>query len=748
MGDEIFTKTYRPGAFVPSTSYTGSEDPLILSGENMWVRYGRFGSVYAEGYRGNFDLSEPIAVQLLSGAAPELTWNSSSLEIIGGAGALFIEELRPGMAVMANGGGIAKTELFIVMQVIDDTHFIADQLPTATGTGPGYILPIVFPVGLQRGTAISGKVIQFYKGHFMGVGQGEFRLNGALLNATMLLDRLARFALYDPTTGLYTQDDVGIDLPPPVGPATTTITCTPVVGPFADSPMIGGTYNVRVTAKNTKTLGFSNPSIALTAAATNQVVTLAAAGAKVRVTFNCDMAVDQNAWDIYVTTYFQSTSPTVGDPQVAFMGPWYFHRTVTDTELIDGGHPTGRTAGTFIDIAWADAEVQVASKLLTFDNFHPVDAEWLDMINGIPIYFSSLGKATIAKKEGTTLGPVAIPSKPSNPEAIFLNKAFTTAGGDYIRGVLNVRSRIFCPCENSLQVVILTTLDEEPIAFRSMWNVGFRNPYNLDAAKEYLYGFTTSGIVRSVAGGDDTSMEFEFSSDVKTYVESWGCPRVYVGRDPRNNAMIFFLSGAERRVQQPSGDSYWVTIALPFMLDRGVFNPPIVLQKTDSDFLVSGVATIGNDLVFLAGGTTAAAPVGLPVINTYIFDGGDNEDKPWHLAWAFADDGKDLLSKRIKGVSAVGRFDSATETKLKLYGVAIEGTFDLDAVAAGTGADNEIVVGDTGGLLGRKRLRKADFSPFPIYTIRMEGIHTGQTKSTVDRLDEIAVQIEVNSEQE
>lgn len=714
---EPFTKTYRPGAFVPSTSYTGEEAPLLLNGENMWIRFGRFGSVYAEGYTGNYDYGEAVDTQVLTGT---ITWDSSTREVVGQAGvAQFTEEIRKGQYVYGFGGA-GKNQIFCVEKVIDDEHFIATEAPTASEANKvAYIMPVVFPIGTDRGTAVSGRVIQYFKGHYLGVGQGEFKINGTGLNAAMQLDKKARFALYDATTDTYLQDDVGIDLPG----ATPLITLAAVT-PGTATQMRAGGYNIRVVARNTQTLGYSNPSAVI------NPVTLTA-GQAIQITFNDAMEADQDAWDIYGTPFQDNATTTI---EARYMGPWYLVKTVKAADLIDGGHPTGKETGTTHTFFYSDAEIIAIDKLLSFNNFHPEDAEWVDMVNGIPIYFSCLGKSRLTRLDGTSPGPVAIPSKPSNPEAVFLNRAFTTAGNDTIMGVLNVKSRIFCPCENSLQVVILTTLDVEPVAFRSLWNVGFRNPFNVDAAKEYIYGFSTSGIVRSVAGGDDTAMEFEFSSDVKNYIASWNCGKVLCARDPKNNAMIFFLSGAEYR------DGYLVSIALPFMLDRGVFNPPIILKKTNTDFVVCAAATIGNDLVFLAGGRTGD---NVMLVQTYGFDGGDQEAKAWNLCWAYTDDGKDFTAKKIKGFTVTGRFSSAN-TALKLYGVSPNGEFEFDDFFDGANANGSRTIGTIANL-SRRRYEATDFSPYPLYGLRLEGSYSGDSRTEVDRFDELALDMEINS---
>lgn len=718
---ETFTKSYRPAQFVPSTSYTGKEGELLLWGENMWIRFGRSGSIYAEGYKGSKDTGDAaISSKTLTGT---ITYTSSSKVVVGQAGvAIFKSELVPGQFVIGDVPG--QCVLLVVEKVIDDEHFQVCAAPPydAVNVG-GKIAPVVFQVGVDRGTAIRGNVIKFIQGNYLGVGDGEFKINGASLNAAFNLSRTPRIARFDPTTGLYTQDDIGVTLPTPA-PQIALAAFTPGTATI----MRAGNYNIRVMAKNTKSKGYSNPSDVI-------APVVLAAGDQIQVTFNNAMDSSQDAYDIYATEFQDNAAANI---EKRYMGPWYYVKTVTMADLIDGGHPTGREAGTIHKFSYADAEIVAIDKLLSFNNFLPHDSLFVDLINGIPIFFSCDGDGTATKTNGTCPGPVAIPMKPSNPEGAFLDKSLSMAAGDIIIGEVQVKSRIYTMGQNTLQNIILTTLDAEPIAFRSLWNVGFRNPYALDAIKEYLYGFTNGGIVRSVAGGDDTAAEFDFASDVYDLVNSW-CPgHVIVRYDPKNKAMIFFLSGYEQR------DGLWTTLALPFLVDRGVFNPPIILSSPSSDFFVTGAATIGQDLVFIAGGRSADHLTF--EFKTYIFDGGNNSTKEWNLCWTYTDDDLDLFNKRIKGISATGRFQDPA-TKVKYYPISSNAILNFSDLRTGVNNSQETVIGAIGSAANvqRKEFQSADVDPGSLYSIRIEGSYTGQTPLSVDRLDEIIVKIESNS---
>lgn len=780
------TRTFRPTAYIPTMGMSGdvASEHLLLRGEGMWLRSSRAGIPYAEGYTGNLNLSENIATLTLTGT---ITWTSSSTTV-SGSGTAFVTEIKPGCFVFGDGGAGA-TELFVVEKVISNTSFICCYAPKASGSGKNaYVMPVLFPVGTDRGTAIWGNVLQFPTGHYLGVGNGTFRVNGTALSSTLALSATPQFALFNPAAGTYTQDDVGIDKP--TTPITLTAVAidatitgatnaTPIVitvagihglyngqegvvitgvggntaangtwtitrltaatfslntsvgnGAYtaggaiagAVSQMRAGGYNVRICNKSTSTKGFSQPSDVIAPLALT-------AGQAIQITFNSAMLTDQNAYDIYVTPFEDNSTTTI---EARYMGPWFLimgtatspDASVVAADLIDGSHATGRETGTTFIFSYADAEISTATQLLTFNNFPPVDAGFVDLINGIPIYFSCLGKGTTTKLNGTTPGPAAIPSKPSNPEAIFTNKAITTAGGDYILGEFNAKSRVYVLCQESLQTLLLTTLEEEPITFRSLWKTGFRNPYNVAFIKEYLYGDSTQGIVRSVAGGDDSTIEFEFASDMRDIFVNEPCGHKLVAYDPKNKAVCFFYAAAERR------SGYWVTIVRPFLIEKGIWNPPIVLKKTNTDFIVSAVATIGSQLVFLAGGRKSDGSI---EVGTYVFDGGDSETKTWYLAWAYSDSGAPVADKEIVGFSTIGLFASAS-TRVDLHGIIHDGAFAIETLVDNTGSKNNYTVG-TLSSFGRKRFRFTKWSPFSLWTMRMSGSYT----TTADRLDKLEV---------
>lgn len=810
------TKKYTAAPYVPTASLTGSEQPFIFQGENMWPRFNRFGQIYFEGYTGNSatgDTARTVANSGIKTLTGTLTWTNASTTVTG-SGTDFVNELHVGSFILGHNTDDSNSELLVVEKIVSSTSLIVARTPLTTAGGnyySGYVLPILFSVGPDRGSAISGKVLRYPKGHYIGVGDGDFRVNGSSLSSALSLTKQPQFALLTtPDSSTYTIDDVGIDRPakPTISAlgaragtwktvtdisnasacvvtvtsdcrlytgdevvitgvvsggggnllanlingvtykvvrlTSTTFSLQTLAGVDLDtssgydaytsggtivadeSTMRAGNYSVRVCAASTKTLGFSQPTDAITP------ITVSAQG-MIKIVFPLAMFDDQDAYDIYVTQYVDNA----GTIQSAYMGPWYLYKRVTADMLKNTGASTttGREANTYYEFWYTDAEIEASTRILTFNNFQPKEAEFVDLINGIPIYFSCLGKGTNAKTDGKSPGPCAIPSKPSNPESVFLDKTITTAGGDYIIGEFNAKSRIFVLCENTLQALILTTLDDEPIAFRSLWDCGFRNPYNAAFVKDYIYAFSTYGFVRGVAGGDDSTVEFEYASDVREYVKNWPTAHILTAWDPKNRAICHFYAGAERR-SQGLGTYYYVTIVLPFLVDKQIWGTPIILRKTDTDFIVSGVATIGQQLIMMAGGLTS----GTVSCNTYVFDGGDTETKSWYLAWPYSDDEIEHFGKGQKGVSATGQFSTAPT--LLYYGVANDGALSISDLTTGSNSKSSTTLSATSGAIKSLRYKFINFTPYRKYTFRLSGSYD---TATPDRFDELIIKPHLNS---
>jgi hypothetical protein len=504
---------------------------------------------------------------------------------------------------------------------------------------------------------------------------------------TFAVSSIPRYAIRDAATNTYRQIDYGITLPTNFA---FTVASSPTTGV---KNMFGGKYGVRVKASSTDTKGYSQPS--------ENVSFTHTAAKKIRVTFNTAMNTTegQNAYDIFITKY-ESTTANVDN---AVIGPWYNLEgvlTVTAAELaIENSVPDGTVAGLFHDFELLDGELQVASRLLTYDNFPPIDVSQVDMLGTSPIFFSGEGRATTSRPRGLNPGPAIVPGKPDNPEAIMRNKLVKTFDSDTILGAVNASSRWWLLCQSSLQTAVITGLDEAPSTCRSFWDVGFGNPYNLKFYKNYSFGFSNNGLFRSISVGDDSREDFDFSKPVDDYVAEWICSHELTAYDPKNKAWCFFFSGKEVR------SGYWVTMVLPYIYNDGFWNPPILLKKANTDFIVSGVANVGPALYFLAGGRTST---GTFEVNTYEFDavemsGGNIVPVDCYLAWNYTDMGVEELPQAVEGIaSAVGNFENG---KLEIHGVEPEGEFDLTTLE--TGHTNPLLTINIGNRTNLGRVRRS-----------------------------------------
>jgi hypothetical protein len=84
------------------------------------------------------------------------------------------------------------------------------------------------------------------------------------------------------------------------------------------------------------------------------------------------------------------------------------------------------------------------------------------------------------------------------------------------------------------------------------------------------------------------------------------------------------------------------------------------------DFIVSGVAMVGQSMYFLAGGVTNSGTVD---VRTYEFDSADGIPLDCYIAWAYSDLGDEDTPQEIFGVaSAIGNF---TNPKVEIHGVSL-----------------------------------------------------------------------------
>lgn len=656
LGTKRATQTYGNAIRYPKGHLLGVGDgTLKLNGQNLSVRQVEIMTILTpSGANGNITVS--AAAVGLTGTPIDLViaiLNGDTVEQI----AIKIKAAMDGNANIA---------------AFSDVGVVGDEVHWIKGAAGANDAAMNLAVTAGGGTGVTSAALS----------------TNSIAGNTFELSSIPQYAIFDPVTNTYRQIEYGISLPTgfSFGAASSAVTGV--------KNMLGGKYGIRLVAKSNDTGGYSNPS--------ENVSFTHTAGKFIRLTFNSAMniAEGQNAYDIYISKYEDATA----NADNSILGPWYSIigvLTVTADQLAtENSVSDGTIAGLFHDFEILDGELEVADRILTFDNFEPFDVSQVDLLGASPIFFSGEGRTTTTKPNGLNPGPSVVPGKPDNPEAIMRNKTVKTFDGDTILGMVNARSRWWLVCQASLQTANITGIDDAPITCRSFWDVGFGNPYNLKFYKDYTFGFSLNGLFRSISVGDDSKEDFDFSKPVDDFVADWICSHELTAYDPKNKAWCFFFSGKELQ------SGYWVTMVIPYLYSEGIWNPPILLKKADTDFIVSGVANVGAKLFFLAGGRTST---GSFEVNTYEFDaiemdGDDIVPVDCYLAWNYTDTGVEELPQAIEGVaSAVGNFENG---KLEIHGVEPDGVFNLATLEAGhNDALYTIALGDRDGL-GRKSRTK------------------------------------------
>lgn len=584
MGDKLSPRVIRSGPYVPTVPRSGSEGDNVIWRKSNLITRGRAGRYYEEVFSGLGNLSEDIDMVALTGT---LTLTADSITVAG-VGTLFQSELHLGQFVCAILG--SQSWLLVVRRIISDTEMEVWKAPDTSIAGlTGWRMSVLFPINDQRGVALRGNAIKLDKGSILSVGDGTLYVNGSTLAGSSLsMTRDPKLSLFNATAETYTNFTLGMDTP-------TGITAAAVAG--GTKGMQAGIYSLVVQAARKETGGYNLASLKATVTiATND---------KVRVTLPAmDTAAGQNAWRISVTTF----QATLGSELNYLEGPWFFYQpagapvncTCTDADVSSAG-------GTF-DIEWLDAEVERNDTVdFTVPDDPPTDAEFVALLNNIPVWISCQGQGNATNPTMTSPGPFICPAKPGNIEAAPLQLAFSSSPPETILGVVSAQGRLYLLTINHLQIAQATPDDFVPILIRPFWKDGFANPYQLVFVNGNLYGFPVAGPSRSVGDGDEIEAERDWAEDVAEIIlgdgtatnPGWNPGQVLVGYDPFNDGVVFFHA-ADRL----NDAGFWTTRWLMFGISQGFWIGDGEISSITQDMIVSGVATIGDRLELLVGGRT------------------------------------------------------------------------------------------------------------------------------------------------
>lgn len=667
---------------------------MIFRMQNLIIR-GEGNECYVEAYGGSRDMSEDIATSALTG-----TLTLANSFVVTGTGTLFTIELHLGQFVLV--GTAPNHSLMVVASITDDTHFTATRKPVATGSGlTGTRLPVIWEMDNRRATALRGNAIQFDQGTILGVGDGTLRLNGAALSASFALTRQPKIALYN--AGTYTIFPLGMATP-------TSLSAAAVAG--TGKNMQAGVYSARVVPARQATLGYNNPS-------PKAEVTLAVGQAIQLTVPAADTTNGQDAWMIFASLYTQ-----VGGTN----GPWYrYELPTTFVEVGAGGGQIPAAGGTYT-IEYNDAEIS-GNNLLTFNNDAPPNAEYIGTVAGIPAWISCQGPGS------TSPGPFLAPAKSENIEAAPAGLYVSTSLPDTIVGFSpGAQGRLYLLCTNSLQIAIATQAQDPripPLVARPFWHSGFIHIYQALFLGGTLIGCTTNGLARSAGDGDESSIEYNFATAVNELVLPFNVGHMLLGLDPQNTCVCLFMSAYNQ-----NANGFWTTRVLMYSFKESKWVGDVLLTSTTGDMIISGVATVSDELYFLAGGRQSN---GSTTVRTYKWDDASSgQSVPWYLATQFTDDGVENRPKRIQRLRITGKFSGSPTA-----GIWIAQPGDvIPVLTMEIGPNSSSTSGSitlpTDSNVAQENITQLSVKNASQYAVRVDGTYSGAPVR--DRLDEIIVE--------
>lgn len=697
-------RSFTPQEFFPTSPRAGNDGSRIFRMSNMIIR-GEGTKSYAEVYGGSLDLAEDIATAVITGT---VACTINNLTVVG-TGTVFKTELHLGQFLLAYGGAPSLTIPLVVDEIVDDTHFKACRAPYASSSGASAArLPVLFEVNKKRGTLLRGNAVEFDLGTILCVGDGTLRLNGAVLPGTSLAAaRSPKIAIFNSTTGNYSVYTLGMATPTDIVPITA------VAGAAApnNKNMQAGVYSIRAVLGRRATNGYNNPS-------PKAEVTLAATQAAQPTLPAADTANGSDMWIFFGTLYTQGGG---------INGPWYQLKKVN---IGAGGGEIPAAGGTY-DLEWSDAEISGAD-LLSFNNDAPPHAEFIGVIDGIPVWLSCQGPGA------TSPGPFLSPAKANNIEAAPSSLFVSPSPPDTIVGFCIAQGRLYLLCVNTLQIGIATQTSDPripPLVVRPYWRSGFKNPYTLLFVDGFLVGMTNHGLARSLAGADESREEFGFATAVDELLRAVNPGHCLLAHDPKNNAVCLFSSG-----HSLNASGYWTTRVWMYGLREGKWIGDVLLTSTTGDRIVSGVATVNGQLEFLCGGRTATSTT---VVKTYRWDDPlSGEVVPYYMASEFSDWGEESRPKHVGPIFSVVAKQAAGGTA-GVYGAEPGDSIPVTALEDGVHSTSKsgIITLPIASTVSQEDVIELNIDNLKQFAVRVDGTWNGIGER--DRIDEVIIQAEV-----
>lgn len=550
------------------------------------------------------------------------TYNSGNLgytanltagsDIINASGGTLLADVVPYQIILL--GGV----IYVVEEVIGNTQARISPTPAATLNGQSIRrVPALHAVDRQRGGLFAGNVLKYREEAFFTAGLGEVKFNGAALSATLNSSMTPQVA-YPLPNGTYDSRPVGFTKP------ASTPSLVAVSGGTKNMPAIA--FSIKITKKR---LGF--PGYGLASEAVEQTLTVA--NNRFQATLPAfDASEGQTSWLIWATK-----SRPAGSAQT---GPWFLL-----------GEFTTVTPAT-VNIEWRDGEL---AEQLVDNNRPPPKALFVASLDDALIFGSCFGKPD-SNGAPTAPGPGFAIAKPDNPEAFAKEGIAVTSPAENVRGMMASEARLFALSNNRLHIGTLVGSDRKRLVTRPFWSSGFWHQYNGCLVDDTFYGFTGDRLARTRT---DREADSEFSTRVKSELETYVPQRTFTGHDPRNGWVVLFHSNHRQE------NGFWITRAIAFNHKTGKWTCPIELIGSGADFTVTSCATVGSELWYATqDGKVWKWDAGGGTINGFI-------------APIFQDGGSALWLKTARRVQVTGKFNGT----LSLYK-----DYNKTALIAGSGS--------------------------------------------------------------
>jgi hypothetical protein len=281
--------------------------------------------------------------------------------------------------------------------------------------------------------------------------------------------------------------------------------------------------------------------------------------------------------------------------------------------------------------------------------------------------------------------------------------------------------------KNGLPFAASTGQSDFPVETRAFWQTGFKSPYGLVFVNDVLYAFTFKGPTRSIATGDAGSEQFAFAAPIEDITKDWSAGYVHVVHDRQNELLLFIHSAAER-----NGSGYWISLVQPLYLRHGVFGPLIEISKPNRNMIVTGAATVGNKLYFLAANTASGN------VDTFQFDEpepveGNRDPISGYLVWQLMDNSAEDRNKMIDTLRVTAKGSSV---QVQIHAASPNGTIDKSVIEAGTSPRKTVTFANS-TLVTRYAQVPVKIKNLSIWTARYSSTWSGA--GIRDRLDELII---------